>query len=413
MFLFEKQNEPEILLDNEEYLMEAGVNTYLTISEIYPKVEEVVSTPNGDRQFKKLVGSYMDRNSEKLHTSGPVYLIPFGDTDKGEYFKLFNTSAKELTTTIDKVINAIGTKSEFKLLRGNPIFWLFYCCIRYYKLHNDEKGLNTALAIYALSVYPSIFSRLFKYGANEAVMQYTMDHLSEKFIMKQQGHVFGGLFESIKHSYAFLSPFMADGNDKEVIRWIQRIRNDQKSMLSKICDQFMKNYQKGLRVISSKDSNGEIVLDMDSQNKTSTVEYVGRKVTLGLLTQGINLTRASQCAKISGVSISDTKLYISKIITDKYSDDIQAFVESVLFLYLYDENKKPEDINSRYFLHWAEELFRKTNSNNDNIRNIKQTLDKWAEETGVHDKFKREASRVNYKKAIFFYFILSIQTYNN
>ena len=36
--------------------MEAGVNTYLTISEIYPKVEEVVSTPNGDRQFKKLVG---------------------------------------------------------------------------------------------------------------------------------------------------------------------------------------------------------------------------------------------------------------------------------------------------------------------------------------------------------------------
>ena len=195
MFLFEKQNEPEILLDNDEYLTEAGVNTYFTVSEIYPKVEATLSTPNGDIQFKKLVGSYMDRNSEKLHTSGPVYLIPFGDKDKAEYFKLFSTSASEIRTVVDKIIKAnTGSKSDFKLLRGNPIFWLFYCCIRYYHLHNDEKGLNVALAIYALSVYPSIFSRLFKYGANEAVMQYTMDHLSEKFIMKQQGHVFFCLF---------------------------------------------------------------------------------------------------------------------------------------------------------------------------------------------------------------------------
>ena len=410
MFLVEKQHDLEILLDNEEYLMEAGTDTYFTVNEIYPKVEKTLSTTNGDRQFKRLVGSFMDRNSEKLHTSGPVYLIPFGDKDKAEYFKLFDINASEIRTVVDKVITATtGSKSDFKLLRGNPIFWLFYCCIRYYHLHNDEKGLNTALAIYALSVYPSIFSRLFKYGANEAVMQYTMDHLSEKFIMKQQGHVFGGLFESIKHSYAFLSPFMADGNDKEVIRWIQRIRNDQKSMLKKICDQFMKNYQKGLRVTTSKDSNEEIVLDLDSQNKTSTVEYVGRKVSLAMLTQGVNLTRASQCAKIAGVSISDTKLYINKVINDKYSDDIERFIESVLFLYLYDENKNYDRMKKEF----SEELFRKTNSNNENIRTIKQTLDKWAEETGVHDKFKREASRVNYKKAIFFYFILSIQTYNN
>ena len=80
---------------------------------------------------------------------------------------------------------------------------------------------------------------------------------------------------------------------------------------------------------------------------------------------------------------------------------------------MYDENKKAEDINSTYFLHWAEDTFRKTNSNNDNIKTIKDTLDKWAEETGVHDKYKREASRVSYKKAIYFYFIFSIQTYNN
>ena len=64
------------------------------------------------------------------------------------------------------------------------------------------------------------------------------------------------------------------------------------------------------------------------------------------------------------------------------------------------------------FLSFAIELFRKTNSNDDNIRTIKLTLDKWAEDSGVHSRFKREASRINYKKAIFWYFILSIQYYN-
>ena len=71
------------------------------------------------------------------------------------------------------------------------------------------------------------------------------------------------------------------------------------------------------------------------------------------------------------------------------------------------------DINSSYFLTWSAELFRKTNSNDANIARIKTILDQWAESSGVHAKFKREASRINYKKAIFFYFILSIQAYNN
>lgn len=58
-------------------------------------------------------------------------------------------------------------------------------------------------------------------------------------------------------------------------------------------------------------------------------------------------------------------------------------------------------------------IFKKTNSNNKNIKTIKTTLDKWAEASGIHDKYTREASRVNYKKAIFFYILLSIQKYNN
>lgn len=419
--MYNKEQEAEI------YLTEAASDSHIMIEKLYPKIAAVLGTTQGDRKFKQLVGQYMDRNSEKLHTPGPTYLIPFTAAEKAQYAALFGFEYKlhgsikeqkikipEVDSLIDEVVSSLGNKSDFKLLKGNQIFWIFYCCIRFYHLKKDQKGLNTALAIYALADYPAVFSLFFRYGADEAVMQYTIDNLTEKFIIKQQGNIFGALFVSITNTYNFLKPYMKDGSDKELIRWIQRIRNDQKSMIKKICDQYMKNHAAGLRVSLTKDTfSDEVRVDVDEQNKTSTVEAVGRKVTLKLLTQDINLKLVTMVSKISSVSVSECRFYIAKILTDKYTDEIQRFIESLIFLYLYDENRNVEDINSKHFLHWSEETFRKTNANNDNIRRIKETLNKWAKEIGVHDKYKRDASRVSYKKAIFFYFIFCIQAYNN
>ena len=134
----------------------------IILERLYPKVKDVLSTPQGDRKFKILVGSFMDRNQDKLYTSGPVYLIPFTDKDKEEYFDLFNTSSKEIKTMVKEILKGLNSTSDFKYLNNNPIFFLFYCCIRYYYMSKNEKGVNTALAIYALAVYPSVFSLSFR-----------------------------------------------------------------------------------------------------------------------------------------------------------------------------------------------------------------------------------------------------------
>lgn len=391
---------------------ESSEASHLMLDAMYPRISAVLSTPAGDKRFKQIVGAYMDRNNEKLHTSGPVYMIPFGDVDKAQFFTLFKIEPKEIQDLVIKITEKINNKSDFKLLRNNPIFWVFYLCIRYYTLKKDEKGLNTALVIYALSVYPSVYHVFFPHQPNEAVMQYTMDHLSEKYLMKQAGHVFGGLFLSIKHSYAFLNPYLKDASDAEIIRFIQRIRNDQKSMIKNICDQYMQNHRKGLRVKLTKDSYDEVQIDIDAENNSTIVEIVANNVVNQIITNGLDMKRVSQCYKIANIGLSDCRYYLSKVISVNYTNDIKAFIHAILFLFLYIDHKTKEDINSSYFLVWSSELFRKTNSNDDNIRIIKQTLDKWGEETGVHEKFKREASRVSYKRAIFWYFILSIQYYN-
>ena len=89
------------------------------------------------------------------------------------------------------------------------------------------------------------------------------------------------------------------------------------------------------------------------------------------------------------------------------------FIESILFLYLYNEKHTFQDINSKQFILFAVELFKKTNSKDKNINNIKTTLDKWGEDSGLYGKFTRVATRVDYTKGMYLYFILSIQKYNS
>lgn len=399
---------------NDEFIFEASnPNSHIVVNELYPRIERVLSTSIGDRKFRQIVGNYIDRNSSKLYKAGPMDLIPFGDVDKAEYFNLFQIDQKEVVDMVKKITTKISKTTDFKLLINNPLFWVFWCCIRYYTLKKDQKGLNAALAIYALAAYPSIFSLFFKHGVDEGVMQYTMDNLSNKYILKQEGSLFGGLFKSITNSYSFLKPTMKDGNDADVIRWIQRIRNDQKSMFKNITDEYMKNHRKGNRVSLNRDSNDGTQLDVDNENNTSAVEVLTANITNQIITNGLNIKLVTEAKDIAGISLYDCRFYLSKIITDKYVTDIKSFISAVLFTFLYTDKYKKENINSSRFLTWSAELFRKTNAKDPNIKTIKTLLDKWAEETGIHRKFKREASRVNYKKAIFWYFILSIQMYSH
>lgn len=385
----------------------------IILEKLYPTVEASLDNQVVDKQFKRLVGDFIDRNNEKLRTPGPLYLIPVTDMDKAAFFNLFQLDEKDIVNMVIEVTSKLNG-SDFKYLRQNPLFWLLFCCVRFYTIKKDSKGLNTALAMYALAVYPSIFHKYFKYEVSRpGVMAYTIDNLTNKFIIKQQGHIFGALTFSIQQSYKFLQSGIIKGTDDEVIRFIQRIRNDQNSMIKKICDQYTKNHAKGLSINTALDTgdSGEIIDDY--VNDTSQVQSTVNAIVMPLITNGVNLKYVDAAAKMSQISTSEVRHYLSKIIVNEQSDNITKFIESILFVWLYDEKHTRKEINTTEFLLWSSRLFRRTNSNNENILNIKNILNEWGDMSGIHNKYAREASRINYKKAVFFYFILSIQYYNH
>ena len=402
----------ESVEEDYDVFVEAAGNSTLLRDFISPFIEDTFKgNPGNVRKFNQLVSNYINRNITKLTTSGPVYLIPFTDNDKAQYYTLFGITEKQLKTTMKEHTKTLGS-SKFLLLNRNPIFSLFYFVIRYFTIHPDKKSLNSALSIYALSAYPSIYTKYFPNGVIEPVMKYTIDNMTDKFLIKKTNHVFGALVESIQNSYKFLKPYMKEGNDKEVIRFIQRIRNDHNSMFKKIANIYMENYKNGNAVVTTNTMYDDDTPIIDEVSNASTeVQNAVLKVSMPIITNGVDIVRAEASAKMAGVGISDCRFFLTELMTEKNVDELQKMIESILFLYIYEDKKRIRDVRSQYFLAWAASLFKKTNSKNDNIERINSILNQWSKESGVDKKYSRIASRINYKKAIFFYIILSIQKY--
>lgn len=422
-YIEDTYKEDEIMSENtfdklyyglDDVFIEATGKAETTIirEQIYPIVEKVLSDPNGDRKFRLLVKKFLDKNASKLNTAGPTYMIPFTDDDKEEFFKCFGTSKNDLVKPIVKMTNLVNDKAGWKSLRQNPIFCLFYCCIRYYTIKKDEKGLNTALIIYALSVYPSRYSVFFQYGANPDIMDYTIDNLSARFLFKKEGSVLATLLSSIKNSYEFHKKDFPEGTDDSVISWVSRIRNDQNSLLKNIASEYYINHRKNARIVTQSETYSDNEMIDDNLNDTSVVEDVTRRISVNIITNGVDITRATAAAKLAGISVSDLRFYLQKIITKERNEELNKFIESVVFIYLYKENHKPYEINEMKFLQFGSDLFRRTNTNDPNVVTIKELLNVWSSQSGINDKYKRIASQINYKRGIFMYIILCIQYYN-
>lgn len=415
--VLESVEEDDIYTEAEEAL---NPNTsHFLLQKIGKRVDAVLTDPKNVKAFVTLVQNFINRNITKLTKSGPCDMIPFTDTDHEAFHSLFGfwytidprankTSPNEIREIIDEYSKRAHIKCDF--WKNNSSLMLFYFVIRYFTMKNDSKNLNTALAIYTLCNYPVMFHKYFPNGVMEPYMQYTIDNMTEKFIIKKSKHLFDALMTSIQASYKFHKGNFPSATDKKVGDWINRIRNDQNSMMKKISNEYMKNYKEGNAARTSNeeyDSETPIVDEME--NGTTVVQNIVQRVTLPIIEDGVDLVRAEAAAKMSQVSVSDCRYFLTLIITDSNADTIQKFIESLLFLYIYEGKKTERDIRSQYFLAWSASLFKKTNSKNKNINTINEILNFWAESTGLYKKFAGKTSRINYKKAIFFYLVLCIQ----
>jgi ribosomal protein S18 acetylase RimI-like enzyme len=393
--------------------MEAAIKAdKVLLNKIYPIVETCFANKDNIKVYKKLISDFFERNMDKLTTPGPEYLIIFGQKDKANYYSLFGITPEEITECMTKVTKSSGSSSDFKYLHGNPFLALLYYILRYFTIHNDVQSVNATIGIFEIDVYWSMFTKYFPYGVIAPVMNYTIDSLSDKFIIKKAGTIFGALSESGQRSYKMHKENIKKGTDDLCVAFLQRIRNDQNSMLRTIANLYMENHKKGNAIATRNDEYDPDSPVIEASPSISTeIQNEVDKVSAPIITNGVDITLAEAASRMSSISITNLRIYLGKILVTERLEELTNLIEAMIFLYVHTYHKQIKDIKSQYFLYWSATMFKKTNSTDPNIGRINRILNMWGEETGIYKAFKAEGSRINYKKAIFLYIAMSIQKY--
>ena len=373
---------------------------------LYPNIEKSLGNKQLQRKFMTVVTSYIDRNSSKLSTAGPSKRPIFSDKDRSIVFDMFGVDINELKKVL-KTSNYINTSWKIVM---DPFNLVMMMMIRYCKLHKLEE-LNRYCVMYlTLSMYPSLHYKYFKYEPNEAIMQYTINNLSAKYKIKNSGTIMNALVETTITSDTTYSKNIAEGNDKQLTDYINAYKTRMNSMMKKIRDAFEKNYRDGKYLNQETDNESEDNFQRSDSNSYLITRIVD-KVYLNLSVHGPDMKMVQIVSKMNEVSVNETRNTVIKLCHEKKeSENIKGLCEAILYLFLFGGENRIEDLSGNTFLLFCLDVYKKSNTTDENIIKIKTILDNWIKKYSVAYKNTQRVATLNsFRRALFTFFVLTIQ----
>lgn len=377
----------------------------LMLHELYPIVDKGLSKKENTVMLKKAVGTYLDRNNERLTTIGPIHRIIFSDMDAEKLYHATEVEPKHIKEVLKK---SKQIQSQWKIM-AEPFNTAIALSIRHYTVKKNEEMVHALLIYLTMSMYPSLHYKYFKHEPNEQVMNYTINNLSNKFKVKQLGTIYAALIDTTEGSYKLHKPRLEKGTDKDFVDFIMDVKTRLNSLLKKIAIEFYHNNEQNLYLNSDSDNYDEDNYH-EADSNIYAIERITNKVTLNLTVNGPKMKVVTLAAKWSTVSVSELRNYVNSMVISDNREQIRSIIESILFLYLFESQNNSQEINSNKFILYCLETYKKSNTTDKNIIKIKKILDEWLEDLGTYKKTQRLATINNFRRALFMFFVISIQT---
>lgn len=380
--------------------------TSVILANIYPKVEQAFTSKDTQRKFMDIVASYVDRNVNRLSTAGPSKRTLFSDMERNKVYDLIDFDPKSCKAIV-KQSNYI--KSSWKIV-NDPFNLIMMMILRFAKLNKLDQINQLAVTYLTLSMYPSLHYKYFKFEPNEAIMQYTINNLSNKFKVKQVGNILQALVDTTALADKTYDKFIRHANDKELTDYINAYKTRLNSLIKKIRDAFEKDYRSGNYMNTERDNEDETDFMMSDSNSL-LIQRVVDQVALKLSINGPDSRIVDISAKMNQVSVNETRNTLNIITQNKEeSVNIRALCEAILYLYLFNGENHVSDLNGSKFLTFCLAVYKKSNTNDENVIKIKTILDTWIEKySETYRKTQRVATVNNFRRALYIFFVFTIQ----
>lgn len=383
-------------------------DTSLTDS-LYPKVQKALANNENLIKYKTDLDKYLSHNADKYFISGPGMRPTFTDTHKQAYLEavgLTNADVKQAIKDSKHIGNTWAIMND-TFNTANAL------ATRYFAIKKNSEYIKLTQWYLLVGMYPSLHYKYFKYNTNEACMQYTVNNISEKFKIRQLKSLWATLCDLIETTYALHEPRLIEGHDTAYVKYIQDVHTRINSLLKNIADKYYENYNEQKFVETEFES-----YDDENYHEANSTSYDIDKLTNNCLTQlilhGADMRLVEIAAKTAQVSVNELRSCMTKVINEAHKDSIKTVIENILFLFLFNtdgESHAPREVGTNTFMIYSLQVYKRSNTTNKNVITIKDTIDVWLDETGIKGKRNRVATVLCFKKAIYTFFVMTIQKY--
>lgn len=377
------------------------------LDNIYPILENALDgNKNNIIRFQSAVSAYLDRNMNKLSSTGPVYRTLFTEEDKKIVFDITATSQ----ALVNKVLpDSTYIKNHWRNI-ASPFNVVCTLIITYAKRHKNEDLANIAVMYLTLSMYPSLHYKYFPYEPNPQIMDYTINNLSNKYKIKQFGTIWNALLDTARVCDKTYTRNIIRATDKDITDYIEAIKTRLNALLKKIKNEFQKNYNSKNFLNVERDFEDETTIST-SESNSYIIERYANAIAMRLTISGPDIKLVNIASRINNISINELRTVTTNLISDKQNAaDIKKLFTNILIAFINTEKHSITEVKSSSFIVECLGIYKKSNTNNKNINEVKKVLEKWLNMySEKYKKSNRVATLNNFKKALFTFFIFTIQ----
>lgn len=377
------------------------------MNEVYPYVEKSFSDKNNINKYSRIIGSFIDKNHELLSDIGPSKIILFTDYEKNQVYNLLDISPKIVKDAKNKSKDIKSTGLNL----ADPFKPLMSMIVRYFSLKKDEKMTKMSVFYLGCALYPSLFTKYWKFAPNEKVMQYTINNLSNKYKIKQLGSLMATIDDLCWGAYLLHKDGLEKGSDKSVVDFVLSMQTRLNSFLKQLANEWYQNYQSGNYLENEFESSDDDNF-READSTAHVIERIVDKVSLKLVIEGPPMKIITIAANSNKVSVNELRNYITSMVVQKNIEEVKSIIEAILTLFLYDEQNSSKDINSDKFLFHCIDTYKRSNTTNESVIVIKKILDVWLDRVEIYKKTQRPGTINDFRRAIYMFFVMAIQYYN-
>ncbi len=369
----------------------------------------------------KYISNFRDKNIDTLSSPYITKIIIFGPEDEDILFKCTGTTQAKLQDIMDTVEDLpINTNKLLQEKVGKtvhqknitPFRVMCFFIFRYYFMKGDMEKAEEMLFYYAVSQYRNIFANQFRNGVQRpSAMEYAIDHMENRYTLKKEGSLEKAIIYPVKKAgFEKYVHFVKDGSDWWVQYIIGQFKTREAGVIKSVRQAYDIAYANGninKTADAFSDDTGEMV---EIDTKSGTIEVMANKYATKFYSTNINQMLVKQMSSSMHVSATELRTVLENMQQERKSEELINFYECLFTAYYELEKHLSEDeLHSANFIYTAQQIYKKGNSNDQNIKTIKAIAHNWLERGSASYRASNNAGTLNYfRSAIYFYFVFAV-----